>query len=450
MPKLTAARNEVPARVALAKRGLPSLRLRTATLCFILWALPGVADAQVTVTPSAPALRTVCVSNTGALTFDGNSTSTCAGAQTAITSLTVTNGGGFTAAGTAGFSATGTGAVTTNSGNIASTSGAITTGSGNISTTSGNLNVGGTSNFLGALSNSAGNLVLDDDVDVSGHQTVGGTLGVTGATTTNGITNTGNIGTTTLSTTGAATVGNGLTVSAGGANISGGLNNTNGGITNAGAISGATNITASGTVQGGTITDGTALMTGGNISGVGTLAATTGNITTVNATAVNATTVNAPTINSTTINNSGTLTTAALAVGAGGVSVAGGAPVSMGGNRIQNVGTPIAPTDAATKAYVDNFLGASNAALTERINSAFDEIDRNTEGIAVAIALGGLALPSGKGFALGANLGFYDDKQAAAAQAALRLDDHVQLNAGLGVGFDHNKVGGRVGIMAAW
>ena len=37
-------------------------------------------------------------------------------------------------------------------------------------------------------------------------QTVGGTLGVTGATTTAGITNTGNVGTGTLSTTGAATL----------------------------------------------------------------------------------------------------------------------------------------------------------------------------------------------------------------------------------------------------
>jgi hypothetical protein len=99
---------------------------------------------------------------------------------------------------------------------------------------------------------------------------------------------------------------------------------------------------------------------------------------------------------------------------------------------------------------VDSFLGASNAALTERINAAFEEIDRNSEGIAVAIAMGGLALPSGKDFAVGANLGFYDDKQAVAAQTAIRLDDNVQLNAGVGVGFDHNKVGGRVGIMAAW
>ena len=41
---------------------------------------------------------------------------------------------------------------------------------------------------------------------VTNNATVGGTLGVTGATTTAGITNTGNVATTTLSTSGAATL----------------------------------------------------------------------------------------------------------------------------------------------------------------------------------------------------------------------------------------------------
>ena len=139
------------------------------------------------------------------------------------------------------------------------------------------------------------------------------------------------------------------------------------------------------------------------------------------------------------INNSGTVTTTALAVGSGGVSVASGAPVDFGGNRIQNVAAPIAATDAATKGYVDAALRDANS-----------RIDQNTEGVAVAIALGGIVLPQGKTFALGANLGFYDDKQAIAAQGALRLGDALTLNGGVGVGFENNKVGGRVGFLAAW
>ena len=125
----------------------------------------------------------------------------------------------------------------------------------------------------------------------------------------------------------------------------------------------------------------------------------------------------------------------------------------MGGNRVQNVGTPVAATDAATKAYVDAYAGTTSEALNAlsgQVNHAFKKIDENTEGIAVAMAMGGLALPDGKAFALSANMGFYDGKQALATQAALRLNRTFALTGGVGVGFDEGKVGGRVGVMAAW
>ena len=38
-------------------------------------------------------------------------------------------------------------------------------------------------------------------------------------------------------------------------------------------------------------------------------------------------------------------------------------------------------------------LTTSNAALSSRINEAFRKIDENSEGIAVAMAMGGLTLP---------------------------------------------------------
>jgi hypothetical protein len=123
--------------------------------------------------------------------------------------------------------------------------------------------------------------------------------------------------------------------------------------------------------------------------------------------------------------------------------VVNGAPgvalVDMGGNPVKNVGDPVDPTDAANKRYVDS-----------QFNSAFKEIDETKEGIAVAIALGGIALPQGKNFAIAGNVGFYDSKEAFAAQTAIRLDQTFTLNGGVGVGFDDSKVGGRVGIMAAW
>ena len=135
-----------------------------------------------------------------------------------------------------------------------------------------------------------------------------------------------------------------------------------------------------------------------------------------------------------------------LAVGTGGVHVASGAPVDMGGNRVRNIGAPVEATDAANKAYVDNAF----AGMGEGLNDAFRRIDEANEGVALAIAMGGLVMPAGKDFAIGANWGFYEDRQAIAAQAALRLDDTLTLNAGVGLGLDSNTVGGRVGFVAAW
>jgi trimeric autotransporter adhesin len=310
------------------------------TACF-LCTLTTAGDAQVVVAPNAPALRVLCVGTTGTLSFDANSPTTCAGPQTNITGITVSNGTGVTATGTAGVSVTGTGGIAVNSGNI--------------TTSTGNVTAGGT--VQGASVRSTG------ATEVGTTLRVNGTTTLIGAATTNGVTNTGNITTTTL---------------------------------------GANKVTA--------------------------------------------TTVVASTVNSSNIDNSGTTKTNSLVVGGGGLSIASGAPVDVGHNRIQNVGAPVAATDAVNKAYVDREFGLAR----DQINEAFRKIDENTEGIAIAIAMGGLALPTNKTFALGANVGFYDSKQAVAVQTVIRIDDAIALNGGLGVGFEGGKVGARIGIMAAW
>ena len=90
------------------------------------------------------------------------------------------------------------------------------------------------------------------------------------------------------------------------------------------------------------------------------------------------------------------------------------------------------------------------AALQQDVNTAFRRIDQASEGVAIALAMGGLALPTGKNVALSANLGFYDGKQAFATQGALRLNDTYALSGGLGIGLDSGRVGGRIGLQAAW
>ena len=202
------------------------------------------------------------------------------------------------------------------------------------------------------------------------------TLNVTDASTTSGITNTGDVKTTTLNVTGASTTT---------------------GITNTGNIKTDT------------------LQTTGNAGVGGTLAVT-----------------GASTFTGAATFNSGATVNQSFKVGSGST-------VSMGNNVVHDVAAPIAATDAANKAYVDQGL-----------NAAFKKIDQNTEGIAIAIALGGLAVPENKTFALGANLGFFDGKEAISAQTAIRLDQNVTLNGGLGLGLDSSQVGGRVGLMTAW
>jgi hypothetical protein len=113
------------------------------------------------------------------------------------------------------------------------------------------------------------------------------------------------------------------------------------------------------------------------------------------------------------------------------------------------VGTPQEANDAVTKAYVDNMMyGGSPSG--PGLNEAFQKIDAHTEGIAVAMSMGGLTLPTNKKLAIATNVGFYQDKQAVSAQGAYRLSDSWALSGGVGFGVNEGEIGGRVGIMAAW
>ena len=77
-------------------------------------------------------------------------------------------------------------------------------------------------------------------------------------------------------------------------------------------------------------------------------------------------------------------------------------------------------------------------------------MDIQSDGIALAMAMGSVFLPNDKNFAMSLNAGFYDGKEAFAASAVARLDNNWFINGSLGAGLDSNKWGGRVGLMYAW
>lgn len=88
------------------------------------------------------------------------------------------------------------------------------------------------------------------------------------------------------------------------------------------------------------------------------------------------------------------------------------------------------------------------------LEAEFEGINRNlnrqSDGIAIAMALGGINLPDGKDFALGGNVGFYDGTTAFGVGAIGQLTEGVYLNGGVGLGTKSSTVAGRAGMTLAW
>ena len=118
----------------------------------------------------------------------------------------------------------------------------------------------------------------------------------------------------------------------------------------------------------------------------------------------------------------------------------GGAPttIDMGGNRVQDVATPILGTDAANKAYVDRGL-----------NKAY-------EGTAIALAISQPIIGPNQTFAIRAGWGNYESENAFGLSAAGIIGrdwfwngSTVALDGGVGWG-SNNSVAGKAGITLAF
>ena len=84
--------------------------------------------------------------------------------------------------------------------------------------------------------------------------------------------------------------------------------------------------------------------------------------------------------------------------------------------------------------------------LTAGLNNAFRGIERNSQGVALAIAMGGGFLSDDKDFSLWGAWGHFQGNNAASAQAYIRLSDDTYFNAAVSFGFEENLVGTRVGF----
>jgi hypothetical protein len=105
--------------------------------------------------------------------------------------------------------------------------------------------------------------------------------------------------------------------------------------------------------------------------------------------------------------------------------------------------TSFNPQDISALQTNVSALQSSVAILQGQMKQAF-------EGTAIAIAMGGSALPSDKKFAITTNWGTFRGENAGSVVAQMRVSDHVVLNGAVGAGFAQGGVGGRAGVTLAW
>ena len=91
------------------------------------------------------------------------------------------------------------------------------------------------------------------------------------------------------------------------------------------------------------------------------------------------------------------------------------------------------------------------AGINNRLDNLTTLSNKATTGVAMAFAMAGVpSLMPNESFAVTMNWGNFQNANGLALNAAVRLDNHVQLNGGVGYGANQNLVGGRVGLRFGW
>jgi autotransporter adhesin len=96
-------------------------------------------------------------------------------------------------------------------------------------------------------------------------------------------------------------------------------------------------------------------------------------------------------------------------------------------------------------------INSQIAGINGRLNDLSVRSERAYNGIAMAFAMA--AVPTvmpGEKLAMTMNYGTFEGSSGVALNAAYRLTDRLQVNAGVGYGVNESIAGGRVGLRIAW
>ena len=119
--------------------------------------------------------------------------------------------------------------------------------------------------------------------------------------------------------------------------------------------------------------------------------------------------------------------------------------------------TSVVTTDAAGHLAATNItlpdisgLQATVSGLQSSVSVLQHQMRQSFEGSAIAISMGGTALPADKRFAISTNWGNFRGENAGSVVAQMRLTDYAVVNVGVGAGFQQGGIGSRAGVTFAW
>jgi hypothetical protein len=107
---------------------------------------------------------------------------------------------------------------------------------------------------------------------------------------------------------------------------------------------------------------------------------------------------------------------------------------------------------ATTNITVPDISGLQStvSGLQSSVGVLQHQMRQSFEGTAIAISMGGGALPADKRFAISTNWGNFHGENAASVVAQMRLTDYAVVNVGVGAGFEQGGIGSRAGVTFAW